>query len=205
MPGESRDREPACARRNQSHAASREHRDAIDASICGPASRRRAWARSAAVRDVLVGFLRRLRMNNRRMGWSIVSATVFALGMSGCLSQDGSDDPETGSAVSHLTGADPDAATRAPAAPGAPGQAAPTPSSGTVTINGVDWRVDWPVAGLYNDDCHGGIREDTHSGDGIQWEGSVSDCNGTVDQRFYVTHLATGHRGWIRAAALRLP
>ncbi len=135
----------------------------------------------------------------------IVSLFVLGLGVPSCVADDVNGGLETGSATASLSSADPAAegAVASTEIARATGTHAGSPISGPVTALQVDWRINWPHAGLYIDDCNGRIHDDMTSGTGIEYEGKTSACSGEL--HFYVTNLSTGHRGWVRAAALRSP
>lgn len=65
---------------------------------------------------------------------------------------------------------------------------------------GVDWRICWPVAGLYNEACGSSVRENMSSGTAIEYAGSYAWCGS--EYWYYVTNLWTGHHGWVRTGAL---
>lgn len=139
-----------------------------------------------------------------------VSLFVLGAGGPGCVAGEGSSQDDTATQSSSLTEASPqmapgvaDRAESLEHPAGAPDGAALLPTSGPVVTARVDWRVNWPVAGLYKDDCHGGIVEDMSSGTGVEYLWQQSACSG--ETRFYVIDLPTGHRGWVRGVALRLP
>jgi len=135
----------------------------------------------------------------------IVALLVLGLGLPSCVADGADGGVETGSAAQSLSSADPTAEGAAAATELArpTGTPAVSPIACPVAALRVDWRINWPIAGLYKDECHGGIDEDMTSGTGIEYEGQTSTCSG--ESRYYVTNLSTGHRGWVRAAALRSP
>jgi hypothetical protein len=69
-----------------------------------------------------------------------------------------------------------------------------------LTSLGVDWRICWPVAGLYYDACQPGVRENMSSGTAIEYAGAYAWCGS--EYWYYVTNLWTGHHGWVRVGAL---
>jgi hypothetical protein len=64
----------------------------------------------------------------------------------------------------------------------------------------VDWRVCWPVAGLYRNACTAGVRENMQQGTALEYNSESLNCGS--ERWYFVRNLWTGHHGFVREGAI---
>lgn len=137
------------------------------------------------------------KMNNAMM---FVFAAALAAMLVGCVADQLDTETEAEESGTLETGSDQAApeAGPSPRATANPQEGLPPEELGAAAS--VDWRICWPVAGLYYDACGSSVRETMQSGTAIQYAGNYAWCGS--EYRYYVINLWTGHHGWVRTGAL---